>query len=108
MRDLHDLSLAHDGPIAPHEYMAARYGHHAHARITVGSDMAVHHRIALGFTRCIKKLGRNDPAFGRLLANARWHMAQWRKLRGKYREIMRESEWLNTDMERGLYRAAAE
>lgn len=111
--ELAALFREYDGPTPPRALLAARYGYRAHDRITTGADMAVHQAAAKGYARIIKKLGPHDEAYGRLLANTRFHVDQWRKLRAKYREIMREIEAVRADrIEAGrlgaLYRVAAE
>lgn len=113
---VHALMLAHDGPVPRHEYAAARYGHRAHERITVGGDMNM---IAFNL-KCagvlLRKAVRDERAGveraaetkARLLLLCRDTSARWRRYRVRYREIMAEIAAVNADVARGLFKQAAE
>lgn len=94
---LRELELAHDGPIPRHEYFAARYGYRAHERLTVCGDMSIVSHNARCYAIALKKAirdqraGRGDPGLkATLLLRCQQCVAQWRRYRRRYREIMLE------------------
>ncbi len=108
MDALTELHLRYDSTPPRDEYLNARYGHRAHERIVIGGDLEAHRMAARRWAHCMKRYGRSHAMFGQWLAHCRLEIGQWRKLRAKYRRLMREIAAFEADRARGLYRQAAE